>query len=422
MNILVYIPSISSRARYIFNLIFRDILLIHPEFTSQKEEFLSFEGIKLTYADSPLGDELFFRASPLLSETGIKPVSPEIKKDLYPGADPFAFAFFLVSRYEEYLPHKRDANDRYDVRGSVAFENNFLGTPVINHWAGKIKAMIAEKYPQAVFPEQHYRFIPTIDVDNAYAYREKGFVRTFGAFSRSLLKFNFGDISTRSNVLLGKENDPYDVFEYLINIQKNSGINPIYFFLLADYGLNDKNVPHTSRKFQALIKSVSDYAEVGIHPSYNSSNDRQRLKTEISRLTNVLHKDITKSRQHFLKIHLPETYRNLIQLGITDDYTMGYSTDPGFRAGICTPFNFYDLAGETETSLKIHPFCLMEATLKYYKNIPPENAFEHMKPVIDDVKKVKGSLYTIWHNEFLSNVNEFEGWRKVFEEMVAYAV
>ena len=111
-----------------------------------------------------------------------------------------------------------------------------------------------------------------------------------------------------------------------------------------------------------------------------------------------------------------------MQLGITDDYTMGYASEPGFRAGTCTPFYFYDLKNEAETSLKIHPFCLMEATFKYYKDISPERAIEQMKPIIDEVKNVNGTLYTLWHNEFLSDVKDFKGWKRVFEEMVEYAV
>lgn len=418
MKILIYTPKLTPRIRYVFNFIFRDILLVKPEFTDHAEEFRSHEGVKISYAENPLGEEVFFRSSPLLLENGIRQES----KMEHPADDLFASSFYLISRYEEYLPHKRDMNDRYDVKESITFKNNFLHKPVVNIWADQVREEILKKYPQFQFPKRQYKFIPTIDVDNAYAYREKGFVRTFGAYSRSLLKMNFEDISERTNVLLGKENDPYDVFEYLISVQKKYELKPIYFFLLADYGLNDKNVPHTSKKFQSLIKTVNDYAEVGIHPSYNSAENKEKLKTEISRLAEVLHKDITKSRQHFLKIYLPETYRNLIQLGITDDYTMGYASEMGFRAGTCTPFYFYDLKNEAETALRIHPFCLMEATFKYYKNILPGNALELMKPVIDEVKKAGGTLYSLWHNEFLSDAKEFKGWRKVFEEMVEYAV
>ena len=66
---------------------------------------------------------------------------------------------------------------------------------------------------------------------------------------------------------------------------------------------------------------------------------------------------------------MPETYRNLIEFDITDDYTMGYAAQPGFRASTCSSFNFYDLDREQETKLRVHPFCIMDASLRHYLNV-----------------------------------------------------
>ena len=419
MKILIYTPKITSRIRFTFNLIFRDILLVEPEFTDKTEVFISYERAKISYADAPISTELFFKSSNLLFETGIDKINTDYQK-LH--TDFFALSFFLVSRYEEYLPHKCDEHGRFKATESIAFKNSFLQKPVVNIWANQVKDKIEKKFSSFKFSKQNYKFIPTIDVDNAYAYLGKGFARTLGAYSRSLLIVNFADVSERTKVLLGKEKDRYDVFDYLTSIHKKYDLKPIYFFLLADYGLNDKNVPHTNKKFQSLIKSLDENADVGIHPSYHSSNNPVKMKKEILRLENILQKKVTKSRQHFLKINLPETYRYLITLGITDDYTMGYTSETGFRAGTCTPFYFYDLKNESQTDLKIHPFCLMEATLKYYKKTHPENAMEQIKPIVDEVKKVNGTFYTLWHNEFLSDAKEFKGWKKVFNELIEYSV
>jgi hypothetical protein len=136
----------------------------------------------------------------------------------------------------------------------------------------------------------------------------------------------------------------------------------------------------------------------------------------------VLHTEVTKSRQHFLKLTLPETYRNLIDLDITDDYTMGFASQVGFRASICSPFNFYDLDMELETKLKIHPFAVMEGTLKYYMNVQPEDAMQKIKPLIDQAKAVNGNFISLWHNDTLSDQKLWQGWRSVYEDMVKYAV
>ena len=157
---------------------------------------------------------------------------------------------------------------------------------------------------------------------------------------------------------MGLQKDPFDTYDLQFELQKKYKLKPIYFILFAEYGFNDKNIPVENRVFQTLIKSLADYAEVGIHPSFNSNFSAKKLKDEIARLSKVLNREVTKSRQHFLKLQLPYTYRNLINLDITDDYTMGFAAQPGFRAGICSSFYFYDLDMDSETKLRVHPFTL----------------------------------------------------------------
>ncbi|MEM9024825.1 MAG: polysaccharide deacetylase family protein, partial [Bacteroidota bacterium] len=160
----------------------------------------------------------------------------------------------------------------------------------------------------------------------------------------------------------------------------------------------------------------------GLHPSFGSNADPARLKLELERLSGVLHLEVRKSRQHFLKLSLPSTYRNLLDLGITDDYTMGYAAAFGFRASTSLPFYFYDLDQERETTLKVHPFCVMEATFKYYLRVPPEEALDHIRPMVQAVRDVNGSLMCVWHNDSLSNHRIWQGWQGLYEAMVQLSV
>jgi hypothetical protein len=264
--------------------------------------------------------------------------------------------------------------------------------------------------------------VSTFDIDNAYAYREKGFMRTVGGYVKDLLKLDFGQVKDRTQVLFGNKRDPYDTYDFQFSIQKKYKFKTIYFFLVGDYGVNDKNLPVESRKFQSLIKTVGDYAEVGVHPSYGSNSKPELLKKEVGRLAKVLHREVTNSRQHFLKLSFPDTYRNLIDLDITDDHTMGFANEIGFRAGICSAFNFYDLDLEIETKLRIHPFTVMDATLKYYMKVPPSKAIEAIRPLLEEVKKVNGTFISLWHNESLSGEKQWQGWQDVYEEMIKLAL
>jgi hypothetical protein len=429
----IFTDKITHRNKYIFNLIFKDILGVDFILTDNKDKFVVGEH-RISYSINQIDSELHFEARHLLQETGI--FEQNISLFDYRGSkvfystgkasvlpfDVFAASFYLVSRYEEYLPHIRDEHDRFDAKDSLAFSNGFLQKPVVNTWAGWIKNIISEKYPAVVFPQNKYEFISTIDIDNAYAYREKGFTRSLGGYLKALSQFNFGEIRERTRVLLGLQKDPYDTYEFQFKMLKKYRFKSIYFLLLGDYGINDKNLPVESEKFQSLIKMLGDYATVGIHPSYGSNKDKEQLKKEVERLSRILHRDIIHSRQHFLKLTLPDTYRNLIDLDIKHDYTMGYASQVGFRASICTPFNFYDLDMELETNLKVHPFAVMEGTLKYYMKVEPEDAMKKIRPLIDEVKAVDGHFITLWHNDTLNDQKLWKGWRAVYEEMLQYAV
>jgi hypothetical protein len=432
--LLIYTTSSSSRLRYTFDLVFKEILGIDYMLTHDSKEFISREDPKLNYSDGEqLTDEPFFYASKFLFEKGIRPQEISVfdwddtkvffathPKYIFP-FDPFAAAFYLVSRYEEYLPHKRDVYDRFDAKESLAFEKGFLKKPLVNVWAKKIKKVLNEKYPQLKFPPRSYHYISTIDIDNAYAYREKGLMRTAGASLRALSKMNFKGVSDRFAVLSGIKKDPYDTYDLLSSIQQRYNLECIYFFLLGDYDENDKNISVSRKRFQSLIKSIADYSEVGIHPSFGSNTDPSRLRKEISRLRKVLKRDITKARQHFLMLHFPATYRRLIDHDITDDYTMGFSGEVGFRASICTPFYFYDLEQETSTKLLVHPFAVMDATLKYYMRVKPEDVMTYVEPLIKEVRAVNGTFMSLWHNESLSNMKPWEGWSGVYEQLVKSA-
>ena len=434
---LVYTPKITKRIKYTFNLIFRTLLNTEFRITSSINEFKAYEGVKINYSQHPIDDELFFQAvrtnydAPFLYDTGIKEqfltfINYNNSKAFFPTNhnksampfDPFAASFYLVSRYEEYLPFIKDKYDRFDASESIAIKNHFLQEPVVNVWSMKIANIIKEHYPAFTYRKNFYKYIPTIDIDLFYAYKLKGLSRTLGGFIKSLTERDYKGIAERSRVISGVEKDPFDTYEFQMRLHKQHNLSPVYFILVADYAQFDKNISHQNRKFQALIKSLSDQAEIGIHPSYASNHTPDKLRIEINRLSKILNKEITKSRQHFLKLTLPHTYRNLLNHDITDDFTMGYASEPGFRAGICSPFNFYDLDLDTETNLTIHPFTLMEGTLRDYRNIMHADAMEHIKPLIKRVKEVNGTFMTLWHNESLSNQKRWVGWDKVYEEIV----
>jgi hypothetical protein len=295
-------------------------------------------------------------------------------------------------------------------------------TPVVNLWALQLRKTLQSHYPGLTFSSREYRFIPTIDIDHAYAYKYRKLYRVLGSYSRSFLHGNWNDILLRTRVLLGSEQDPYDNYRWLENIHQTYHVKPFYFVLFADYGGDDNNVTISNKGFHKLIRDLDAHAAVGIHPSLSSTRHFSRLKTEIHLLSRVLNRQIDISRQHFLKIRLPGTYRDLKEAGIGDDYSMGYPSAPGFRAGIASPYLFFDLVANHVTSLRIHPVSVMDVTLRDYLHLKPVEATEKIQEIIRIVKSVNGEFISIFHNESLSDKGRWEGWRKVYEDMLKSAV
>ena len=428
--ILIYSHKLTNRLRYIFKTIFKDVLKTAIRFTDDVEEFENSAHVKINYSPSKLNSGIFFQRSTILFETGIK--EQEISLSEYKGNkcffsvgrdsefpfDPFAASFYLISRYEEYLPHIKDNHERFLASESLAFKNNFLETPLVNIWINEIAQKI-ESATDFRFPERKFDFVSTIDIDNAFAYKHKGVIRTLGGLAKS---FQSGNFKKRLQVIFGQTQDPYDTFDYQLEVHTKYQISPIYFFLLGDYGLNDKNIPVKNKTFQSLIKSIADYSEVGIHPSYASNNTIEILEKEIKRLQSITHRNATKSRQHFLKLNIPNTYRNLIDNDIKADYTMGYAEHPGFRGSICSPYFFYDLDVELETKLQLFPFTTMEASYQYYKKCTPAEASHHISKLMEIVRAVNGTFISVWHNESLCEEGIWLGWKAVYEKMLKEAI
>ncbi len=433
-KLLILVSSVNPRLQYAFQLLLHDTAGTDFLLITDRNQFENFQGPKFTYTEQALSDELHFTPHRLLFEKGINEQHVNVFEweetfamfgthhhSAWP-FDPFAAAFYLATRYEEYMPHLRDSHDRFEAESSLAFQKNFLAKPLINIWAEKLKSLLKQHFPQLIFQERKYRFISTLDIDNAWAFRQKGIMRTAGAFARALTKLDFTEVIFRTQALLGLKKDPFDTYDFQIELQRKYEFRSIYFILLGEYGENDKNVSPSNRKFRSLVKLLADYAEVGIHPSYASNREPSRLKTEIATLSKILKREVTRSRQHFLILKLPGTYRNLIARDITDDYTMGYAHHVGFRASICTPYFFYDLDQEQVTPLRIHPFAVMDATLKYYMKIEPHQAMDYIKPLIEEVKAVNGDFVSLWHNESLSDYKMWEGWKQVYVHMIEEAV
>lgn len=429
--ILFYSEKITPRVEYIAKLYFEQILKVKVLFTSEPGNFLNSDLPKINYSEKLSAGGIYLKPHSLLFETEIK--KQKIDQVEYKGQnlffgsssdsfvpfDLFAAAFFLVTRYEEYIPVGKDDFGRYRAENSILYEYNLLKKPVINIWAQIMAGEISKMYPNFNWPERNFRFLSTVDVDNAWAFRHKGFGRTAGALTKALLNWNFRNFLERIKVLAGIEKDPYDNYSFLDSVFAENEDKVIFFFLLGNHGKYDKGISFKNRHFVKLISDTSKKYRIGIHPSFASAEDESGkiLMKEKIRLEEIANFKVEISRQHYLNVSFPATFRKLIASGIKKDFSLGYPSQIGFRAGICSPFFFYDLERDAATDLNINPFQVMDVTLQQYLEFNPEKAWEEIQKMMTEVKEVKGTFVSVWHNESVSDLGHWKGYRNVFEKM-----
>ncbi len=432
--LVIYIDKQTNRLGYTINFIFKDLLKTDFMVTTSKETFIAEKGAKLSYSSEAVYDELHITPVSLLYETDISNVDVDFfeednipyifrtynKEDVL-NFDVFAAVFYMVSRYEEYLPFISDKHSRFSSDDSLAHQKGFLKKPVVDIWARILREKLLERYPaDIVFQDKHFSFLNTIDVDMAFYYKGKGLYRGVGGFVRDLLRRDFSSCMERVKIDFFGKKDPYDCFSFLQNSITHNSLNTLIFYLMSLSSDYDKSISPYNTRFQLSIKDMADYAEIGIHPSYYVYEEPERFSYQAQLLKDIIHKSITKSRFHYIRFRLPESYRNLIDNEITDDYSMGYSDKIGFRAGTCSSFQFYDLDKDCETKLRIHPFAFMDVALKNGMRLNAEQAKQEIISLIDEVKKVEGEFVSVWHNESLSDYKEWQGWREVYETQIEY--
>jgi hypothetical protein len=430
MQLLIHASKVSPRIKYTFNFIFREILKCEFEFTSIVSDFEKSTAPKISYGEKAISDELFFCCSPLLMQHNIEPIAIStttfgdqevpfaVKNGVLP-FDIFAASFYFLSRYEEYLPFEADEHGRYPAEQSLQYRLNLLETPVIDHWALILKNLLLKKFPNLTFGKRMFKFIPTIDVDRAYHFRSSGLVKNTARILKAAIKLNTEKIANIILTGLG-QNDPFDTYDYLTEVHDRYQLNPIYFFLLAKQGHEefDQNISPEDESFTALISKVALKAKIGLHPSYASNTEPKKISEELVSLQAIANQRVDSSRQHFLKLHFPRTYLKLIKAGLNHDYSMGYASRVGFKAGTCTPFFWYDLQLEKQSPLTVHPFAAMDVTLQQYLKLNPEQAIAKLEQLIASVKLVDGVFCSLWHNESVSETGRWKGWKVVYEGML----
>jgi hypothetical protein len=420
--ILIYVEQFSPRLQYTLDFVFKErgykySLETDPESIKQSHFTV------LNYSSQKLDIGLQIIPSGLLFDDTLQQYT--VTKSNYKDTDCLAFneisdvfasIFYVLTRMEEYYACERDIHDRFPAPQSVLYSNGWLEFAMCDRWAESIIQSLLENGLTKPEDQSHTSvdIHPTFDIDNAFAYQNKGFLRGVFSFLRDFRNWDKKRLRERFKVLTGRIKDPYDTFEYIQSIAQR-GFKVSVFWLLGDYAPFDKNSSYKNLIFREKMKSLKNYATLGIHPSYRSNGNSEQVMIEKERLENNVSQKVNHSRQHFLKLKFPQTYHDLLNAGITNDYTMGYADCTGFRAGTAKSFQWFDLSVNQKTALTIHPFLYMDGTLNEYLNLDLAESKHKIDNLYNEVRTYGGCFRFIWHNETIGDYGKWKGWSEILE-------
>lgn len=329
--------------------------------------------------------------------------------------DLITISFLLLSKGDETADAGRDRHDRFQFRHSLPDMYGFIHLPLVDEYAMLLRKWIFETFrPPIKLSHRKHRFIPTHDIDLLYRFRNP-IQAAKSILGRDLLLC--GSLSStaaswkeyrqcRNNSRL----DPYitAIIEFA-RLSEMYGMQSVFFFRsnsLSDpgaaYDVRDPNVRY-------CIDAVRDAGmDIGLHGSYDSYTQPNLLCLEKEQLEKVAGQQITKVRQHYLRFRLNAedgdagTVDVWRAASLTDDYTLGYAEQPGFRCGTCHPYRLYDNGADCPMGITEHPLIVMDGSLVDYLHLTPAEGNRLTSLLRQRCEAVEGDFIILWHNHFCS--------------------
>lgn len=290
--------------------------------------------------------------------------------------------FFFISRAEETFNTERDEHDRFAAKYSILGQNNRLQIPLLDEHARVLMKALDLPLPTPGFGHIYL----THDIDAVTKYRSLR--SALGGIKR-------GEQKAVMKALRDIHNDPFYTFPWLIEQDaKVPQAERIYFvkqtrgkgFDYPQYCLHGRDF----KRLKALL--LDSGARLGVHGSYY----QQLPSCPISTLY----------RTHYLRSSIRHL-KDLVKAGYTDDFTMGFADEAGFRLQTTRAVRWINPTTYKLTPLTLHPLIVMDCTLseEHYMNLTEEEAYFLCEQLIDKVRMHHGDLCLLWHNSIIKDTN-----------------
>ena len=213
--------------------------------------------------------------------------------------------------------------------------------------------------------------------------------------------------------------NPYWNFYRTMDLESKYNAKSTFFFLNESLRINFFNPKSVilskgrynvnSSEIQSIIREIDSSGwEIGLHGSYRSYNDAALLDKEKNILEQILGHSVNGTRQHYLNINIPETWKIQESTGLKYDSTFGLKNNVGIHPKYIKPFK--PLKG---SNFFVIPLVIMDG---YLANI--SNSEDSAKKIIDQLIrecKEKGAILSVlWHSRSLNKL-EFPFYWNLYE-------
>jgi peptidoglycan/xylan/chitin deacetylase (PgdA/CDA1 family) len=342
--------------------------------------------------------------------------------------DLIASSFFMLTRYEEVVnndPTIFDAHERFPATASIAYQENFLHRPVVNEYFeilwNCIKELVLQFEKKSLWGDKDFALCLTHDIDVVQKYKPLSEALTIGGLLLKQHSLKKATARFVDNILvaLQKRNDPFDTFDMILQLEQRHNATSTFFFMTepdfsGGYCLDDPKVK------KALAKISAAGAETGLHAGYYSYNNQEIINRQKETLAEVLKQNDFGCRQHYLRWRSPDTWRLQEGCGLTYDTTLCFADHEGFRAGICHPFQPFDLHENRAINIWEIPLTIMDGSLSSYRKLSPKEGLTTIESYMNTVKKYQGVMVLLWHNSFF-DPDSYLGWTGIYERILSSA-
>jgi hypothetical protein len=325
---------------------------------------------------------------------------------------------FMLSRWEETIKIKKDRYGRFPADLSLAYKNSFLDRPIIDEYVIVFVFWLQRLLPQWNPIPKKPLILLTHDIDHIQEFSNP--IKILKPYMKSILvKNDYRSFIEISKSIIQEKNSLvnsryFKAIYQLSQLSKEFGFRNIIFFQATSHDRYDSGYEIERKEIKVLLSDlIKNGSEIGLHASFYSYNNLERLLCEKSRLEKVIDTPIKIARQHYLRFNVPETWEIHEKAGIVYDSTLSYAQCEGFRCGTCKPFKPFDFIQNRELNILEIPLIVMDTSLKNYRHLSVNKAENVIMSLAQKCKNVEGLFTILWHNT--SIIGDWSEWGKMYK-------